>query len=207
MQWRFFCREESRGCALMKLLDEILSANVQFRQNLPKDYSDEDVKKSKLPNRHLAIITCMDTRLVEFLEPALGIRRGEAKIIKTAGNGVTGMFDGTIRSLLVCVFELGVREVMVIGHQECGMAHASSKELMDNMKKRGISGDAIRMIQPELEKWVDDFHHPVQNIEDTVWQIRMNPLIPQNIPVHGLLFHPRTGEVNTIVDGYEELDK
>ena len=51
---------------------------------------------SKYPQKHLAIVSCMDTRLVELLEPALGIRRGEVKMIKTAGNTITSKFDDVI---------------------------------------------------------------------------------------------------------------
>ena len=83
----------------MSLLDEITYANEKFVAHLPTDFT----AISKLPQRQLAIITCMDTRLVDFLEPALGIGRGEAKIIKTAGNSITGDFSDIIRSLLVCI--------------------------------------------------------------------------------------------------------
>ena len=40
---------------------------------------------SKYPDRKLAIVTCMDTRLIELLPAALGIKNGDAKIIKNAG--------------------------------------------------------------------------------------------------------------------------
>ena len=85
----------------MSVLEDLLKANQEFCEHPPVDYTQEDVKTSKLPRRQIAIVTCMDTRLVDFLEPSLGIKRGEAKIIKTAGNCIVGNFDGTIRSLLV----------------------------------------------------------------------------------------------------------
>ena len=70
----------------MTLIEEILQTNENFCANPPADYSGEDVHASKLPQKKLAIVTCMDTRLVNFLEPALGITRGDVKVIKTAGN-------------------------------------------------------------------------------------------------------------------------
>ena len=189
----------------MTVLKELMAANASFCAAPPVDYSKEDVCASKLPRRQLAVITCMDTRLVDFLEPALGIRRGEAKIIKSAGNGVTGVFDGTIRSLLVCIFELGVREIVVIGHHECGMAKTTSAGLIEKMLACGIAPEAVHMIRSDLEHWCDEFHHPEQNVLDTVEQIRMNPLIPKDIPVHGLMFHPRTGRIDLVVDGYKHV--
>ncbi len=188
----------------MSLLDEILKANATFCAAPPVDYTQED-HAAKLPRKQVAIITCMDTRLVNFLEPALGIGRGEAKVIKTAGNSVTGVFDGTIRSLMVCIYELGVKEVLVIGHHECGMAKTTSESLTKAMLSRGVPKEAIHMIAKELREWADEFHHPEQNVSDAVEQIRMNPLIPKDVPVHGLIFHPRTGKLDIIEDGYSSI--
>lgn len=69
----------------------------------------------------------MDTRLTGFLEPALGIERGDAKIIKNAGNTVVD--QDVIRSVAASIFALGVEEVMVIGHTNCGMANVDPKNL------------------------------------------------------------------------------
>ncbi len=186
----------------MTLLEQFLQENEKYCKTTSVDYTQEDVKKSKLPQKQVAILTCMDTRLVNFLEPALGIERGEAKVIKTAGNCVTGVFDGTIRSLLVCIYELGIKEIFVIGHHECGMAKTTSESMTQAMLARGIQPEAIHMISKELREWADEFQHPEENVEVTVDQLRMNPLIPKDVPVHGLMFHPRTGKVDVVVDGY-----
>lgn len=186
----------------MTMLEEVLAANRKFVGNFAKDGALDCDKASKLPQRHLAIVTCMDTRLVDFLEPALGVGRGEVKVIKNAGNSVTGPFESTVRSLIVGVFELGVKEIMVIGHHDCGVAHATSQQLVDKMLRRGIPEAAIRMIRHELEEWIDEFHHPVQNVEHVVDKIRLNPLIPADVPVHGLIFDPKSGRLDVVVDGY-----
>ncbi len=187
----------------MSVLQDIMSVNASFCASPPNDYTQEDHHQSKLPQKQVAIITCMDTRLVNFLEQALGLARGDAKVIKTAGNSVTGVFDGTIRSLMVCIYELGVKEILVIGHHECGMAKTTSKSLTEAMLSRGVPKEAIHMIAKELREWADEFQHPEQNVLDTVEAIRLNPLIPTDVPVHGLIFHPRTGKLDIVVDGYE----
>ena len=114
----------------MTLLDEVLQANQAYLE-----HTQEVNTWSKYPQKHLAIVSCMDTRLVELLEPALGIRRGEVKMIKTAGNTITSKFDDVIRSLLVCIYQFDIKEIMVIGHYGCGMATATSKELIDTMNE------------------------------------------------------------------------
>ena len=182
----------------MSLIQEILSANEKFCQNPPADYTGEDHATGKLPKKHLAVLTCMDTRLVNFLEAALGISRGDAKFIKNAGNCVTGVFDSAVRSLLVCIYELGVNEIIVIGHHECGMAKTSAKSLKDAMLSRGVPAAAIHMIDGELTSWADGFLHPEQNVRDVVEKLRLNPLIPDDVTIHGLMFHPRTGKLNLV---------
>lgn len=186
----------------MELLKCLLESNKKFCANPPVDYAREDATESKFPRRKLAIVTCMDTRLVDFLEPALGIGRGDAKVIKNAGNCVTGVFDNTIRSLLICIFELDVREILVVGHYECGMEHTRANGLIDKMLIRGVAPEAVAMVQQELAMWVDSFHDAEQNMRETVEKIRINPLIPSDIPVHGLMFHPHSGLVDKIVNGY-----
>ena len=152
----------------MALLEQILEENAKFTASLPESYlhrNDKvskyparqlaiytcmDTRVSKYPARQLAIYTCMDTRLVDFLEPAMGIARGEAKVIKAAGNMITGPFDEVIRSLMVAVYELGVNEIMVVGHKDCGMQHSTSESLKKRMLERGIKPEAITEIESEF---------------------------------------------------------
>lgn len=185
----------------MRILEEVMARNRAFVESLPDHCLG--CESDKLPSRQLALFTCMDTRLVDFLEPAMGISRGEVKVIKNAGNSVTGPFEATIRSLVIGIFELGVNEVMVVGHLDCGMSVSTSDTLVKKMLARGISPDAIKMVEKELEDWIDHFHHPEDNVRDVVFKIRTNPLIPNDVPVHGLVFNPHTGELKVLVNGYE----
>lgn len=188
----------------MKVIEEILKTNEKFCANPPVDYKGEDHHESKLPKKHLAIVTCMDTRLVDFLEPALGLKRGDAKIIKTAGNVIVDVFDSTIRSLLVCIYELGVKEIAIIGHHECGMAKTTSESLTKAMLENGINPAAIKMVEKDLKEWADGFKNPEDNVVKVVEDIKNNPLIPKDIAVHGLMFHPREGKLDLIVNGYSD---
>lgn len=86
------------------------------------------------PKKKLAIVTCMDTRLVNFLSEKLGIAQGDAKVIKNAGNIIT---EDVIRSLVVAVYLLGVEDIMIIGHTDCGMAAADFETVK---KKNGRKG-------------------------------------------------------------------
>ena len=115
------------------MIKEILEYNRKFVEK--KEY--EKYRTSKYPNKKIAIVTCMDTRLVELLPAALGFRNGDVKIIKNAGGTITNPFDSTIRSLLVAIYELGVEEIMIIGHTTCGVQGMDSAEMQHQMKERG----------------------------------------------------------------------
>ncbi|MHB1167216.1 MAG: beta-class carbonic anhydrase [Carboxydocellales bacterium] len=180
----------------MTLLDNLLAANQKF----VKPGAFPPLPKS--PQRQFAIFTCMDTRLVDFLEPAMGIKRGDAKILKNAGNTIVDPNGGMIRSLVVGIFNLGVEEILVIGHQDCGMAGLDSGELRKKMIARGIEPQAIDQLIPDLATWTGAFTDPVSNVQKVVEIIRNSPLIPKDVPVHGLIFCPNDGHLEIVVRGY-----
>lgn len=91
---------------------------------------------SKYPNKKVAIVTCMDTRLTELLPAALGIKSGDAKVIKNARGVISHPFDSAVRSLLIAIYELQVTEILVIGHTDCGVQHMDSTRMLEEMKAR-----------------------------------------------------------------------
>lgn len=183
----------------MTRLDVIIAANKNFVK--PNAFTP----LPKAPQKQLAIFTCMDTRLVDFLEPAMGLKRGEAKVIKNAGNTIVDPMSGTIiRSLVAGIFMLGVDEVIVIGHRDCGMAQIDADSIKQDMINRGISPDIVDIHIPDLKQWLGIFAHPVENVERVVKIIRHNPLIPKDVPIHGLLFCPDDGHLDVVVNGYTQ---
>ena len=112
------------------MVKEILAYNKQFVEN--KGY--ESYITNKYPDKKIAILSCMDTRLTALLPAALGIKNGDVKMIKNAGGVISHPFGSVIRSLLVAIFELGVEEIMVIAHSDCGACHMHSEEMIEKMK-------------------------------------------------------------------------
>ncbi len=72
----------------MPNLDEILAHNARFVAE--KAY--EPFLTTRLPDKRLVVITCMDTRLVELLPRAMNLRNGDAKVIRNAGAIVASPF-------------------------------------------------------------------------------------------------------------------
>jgi carbonic anhydrase len=177
-----------------QLLTQILEHNERF-------VAERERPLSRAPAKKIALFTCMDTRLVEFLEPALGLRRGDAKVIKNAGNTIVDPTGGVIRSLVVAVYALGCEEIFVVGHRDCGMAQIDEDELVTKMRARGVTAEAIGALRPSLREWVGAFHDPEGNVRRVVDVIRGNPLMPKDVPVHGLMFDPASGRLDLLVCG------
>ena len=176
---------------------EMLEYNRQFVAG--KKY--EEYKTSKYPDRQVAIVTCMDTRLVQLLPAALGIRNGDVKIIKNAGGTITNPFDSTVRSLLVAIYELGVNEVMVIGHTGCGVQGMDGKEMLHLMKQRGIDDEHISLMQHcgiDLEAWLHGFDDTREAVLETVDLVKNHPLVPRDVIVKGYIMDSTTGELTTL---------
>lgn len=179
------------------MIESILEYNRKFVEN--KEY--EKYITNKYPDKKIAIISCMDTRLTELLPAALGFKNGDVKIIKNAGGVITQPFDSAVRSLLVAIYELGVNEVMVIGHTDCGVQHMDGEKMIEHMRQRGISEDHIDMIKYcgiNLNEWLSGFTDTSDAIKETIEIIKNHPLIPADITVRGFIMDSTTGKLTLI---------
>lgn len=179
------------------MLEEIRKHNEQF----VAERRYEKFITNKYPDKKLAIVTCMDTRLVELLPAALGFKNGDVKIIKNAGGVISQPFDSAVRSLLVAIYELGVEEVMIIGHTDCGVQHMDSEEMIRHMQQRGISTDHIEMMKYcgiDFKSWLSGFDDTETAIRESVELIRNHPLIPSDIIVRGYIIDSVTGKLTCI---------
>lgn len=179
------------------LLDEILEFNENFVLN--KEY--EKFRTDKLPEKKLAVLTCMDTRLTGLLPAALGIKNGDVKLIKNAGAVISHPFGSVMRSLMVCIYEMGVQEIAVIGHYDCGMCAFSHETVTERMLRRGIPAERLRMLKyygVNLEDWLKGFDDTTDSILETVKIIKNHPLVPEDVLVHGLIIEPTTGRLSRL---------
>ncbi|MDE5942338.1 MAG: carbonic anhydrase [Muribaculaceae bacterium] len=174
------------------MIEEILRHNREFVEK--QQYLQYET--SKYPDKRIAIVTCMDTRLTHLLPAALGIRNGDVKMIKNAGGTITNPFDSTVRSLLVAIYELGVNEIMVIGHTGCGVQGMDSAEMLRLMRERGIDEEHISLMRHcgiDLDSWLHGFDDTHAAIAETVDLVRNHPLVPRDITVRGFIIDSLTG--------------
>ncbi len=179
------------------MIDEMLKYNRAFVER--KAY--EEYATSKYPDKKIAIVTCMDTRLVTLLPAALGIKNGDVKMIKNAGGVIASPFDSTVRSLLVAIYELGVNEVMIIGHTDCGVQGMKAEDMLHLMRERGIREERIQMIRRcgiDLDSWLNGFEETENAVMGSVDLVRNHPLVPKDVEVHGYIMDSHTGLLTPI---------
>ena len=106
----------------MTVIDDLLSHNRAYVQRHGHRILATE------PALHLAVLTCMDSRLDLF--GALGLDLGEVHLIRNAGGIAT---DDAVRSLLLSQRLLGTRAVMVIHHTRCGLEAFDEETLQEEL--------------------------------------------------------------------------
>lgn len=188
----------------MRKIDEILAFNEKFVAN--KDY--EKYLTTRFPNKKLVIVSCMDTRLTEMLPKAMNLKNGDVKMIKNAGAIITSPFGNIMRSIIISLYELQAQEVLVVGHHQCGMTGIEPQHIVDKMVERGVAADTIDTLRHsgiDLNRWLQGFNSVRESVENSAAIVRNHPLLPPGTPVHGLLIHPETGQLELVVDGFDYL--
>jgi len=170
------------------ILDEILQKNSNYSCGPEVDAGLQ---------KGIIIFTCSDSRLVELLEPAMGLSRGDASIIKNAGIAVT---DDVIRSMAVQLFNFDVQEIFVVGHTDCLVARIKTYDFTEAMKKKGVPREAIP--SGDLRGWLCAASTERERVRESVEGIRKSPLIPRDVLIHGLLMDSRTGALDVVVKGH-----
>lgn len=139
------------------------------------------------PLSGLAVVTCMDARL--DVEEALGLRTGDAHIIRNAGGIVT---DDVIRSLIVSQQLLGTDEIVLIEHSGCGLHGADEDALRERVATlAGTTPGSVAIVFgsfPDLEA----------SVRLQVARLQEHPYL-RRVPVHGLIFDVATGRLHEVV--------
>lgn len=187
-----------------------ISEILDYNQNFVNTKQYEQYLTNKFPDKKMVIFTCMDTRLVELLPKAMNLRNGDAKIIKNAGAIISQPFGSVVRSVLVALYELEASEVVVIGHHGCGMTGLDSQHIIDQARQRGVDDTVLDTLENsgiKLHKWLRGFDNVYDSVLNSVKILRNHPLLPIDIPVHGMIIHPETGALEWVTDGYRYLDE
>jgi carbonic anhydrase len=135
------------------------------------------------PGRKLAVVACMDARLIPT--KVLGLQEGDAHVIRNAGGVVT---DDAIRSLAISQRLLGTEEIVLIHHTDCGMLTFNDDDF-----KRSIQDDTG--VKPA---WAAEaFPDLDEDVRQSIARIEASPFIPRK-NVRGFVYEVETGKLREV---------
>ena len=138
---------------------------------------------SPRPQRKVAVLSCMDTRIDLF--PMLGLKRGDAHIIRNAGGLVT---DDAIRSLSASQRLLGTEEIVVVMHEGCGLCGASEDSFAEALSADGV-----------LPTWrLGAFEDIEATLQGSLARLRTSRELIARDHIRGFIFDPETGALREL---------
>ena len=162
----------------MSTIDQLIQANEAYAATF--DRGDLPLP----PARRLAIVTCMDARILP--SRALGLEEGDAHVIRNAG----GRARDALRSLIISQRLLGTREVALIHHTDCGMLTFSNRDLREKVRE-------------DLGQDTGEFDFlPFQDLDESVREdiefLQATQLLDPETSIRGFVYDVRTGSLREV---------
>jgi carbonic anhydrase len=167
----------SGGSATSGEYERILAENARFSEAFDRS------ALTAAPLSGLAVLACMDARLE--VEDALGLRVGDAHIVRNAGGFAT---QDAIRSLVVSQQLLGTREILVIAHTGCGLHDASEATIRELV---------AATTRHETDLVFGAFTDLEAMVREQVRILRGHPALLQ-VPIHGLIYEVGNGRLRPL---------
>ena len=164
----------------MGVIDEVLKANEEYSRNFSAGHLPMP------PARKLAVVACMDARLV--VSRILGLKEGDAHVIRNAGGIVD---EDAIRSLILSHHLLGTQEFMLIHHTDCGMLTFNDGELRARLRNQIGTAAATPARFYAFSDLEDD-------VREQIEKLKSHPWIPKQIPVRGFVYDVKTGRLKEV---------
>ncbi len=157
---------------------ELLAGNAAFARGF------DGAGMPAAPARRLAVVACMDARLDVL--GLLGLRSGEAHIIRNAGGVVT---DDVIRSLCLSQRLLGTREVVLVHHTGCGLELLDEHRFLAELEAE----TGVRPSWP-LEAFAD----PYDDVAESMRRLHTSPFLPCKDHIRGFVYDVADGKLHEV---------
>ena len=159
--------------------DDLLAANAEYQKTFKYSGLTGQAKQG------LAIVTCMDSRINPL--SVVGMRSGDAKILRNAGARVT---EDVLRTLVLASYLLNVDRVLVMPHTDCRMAKSDEPEIHATLQEQfGVDTRSLEF------RTVSD---QVGALKIDVQRIRSYPLIRKGVTVAGAIYDVSNGSITPI---------
>ena len=163
------------------MFDDLLSANRLYQA----EFHDSGLRG--VAAKGLAVLTCIDSRIDPLA--MLGLKAGDAKIIRNAGARVT---DDALRSLVLAANLLGVTRVCVVQHTDCAVVGSTEMEIRARVSAvRGVDASGWEFLAGTDQRRI---------LQDDIDRIKSCPLLPPDLGVAGFVFDVHSGALTQIND-------
>jgi len=159
-------------------IDELIAKSVAHE-------ADFEGPRAVIPAKHVAIVTCMDSRIDNFR--IFGLDSGEAHILRNAGGLVT---DDVLRSLVLSQRLLQTREVILMHHTNCGL-HGTDEAAL----RAQIAADT----GAEPPYAFGAFEDIDAAVRTAIARVRAHPFLPHRDNVRGFVYDVDTGHLREVV--------
>ncbi|HEV2250609.1 MAG TPA: carbonic anhydrase [Candidatus Limnocylindria bacterium] len=163
----------------MDVIDDLVANNRAFTARHGQQH--RDVR----PTRRLAIVACMDSRLDIFA--ALGLREGEAHILRNAGGAVT---DDVVRSLAISQRRLGTEVIMLIHHTDCGMQKVTDDGFRQELRHATGMAPAFA---------IESFTDVDEDVRQSIVRVRRSLFIAHRDRVRGFVYDSDSGHLREVL--------
>ena len=147
--------------------------------------ADFEGPRAVIPSKHVAIVTCMDSRIDNFR--IFGLASGEAHILRNAGGLVT---DDVLRSLVLSQRLLQTREIILMHHTNCGL-HGTDEAAL----RAKIAADTGH----EPPYAFGAFEDIDEAVRTAIARVRAHPFLPHRDNVRGFVYEVETGHLREIL--------
>lgn len=165
--------------AVVDVIDDLVANNRAFTARHGQQHLDVR------PTRRLAVVACMDSRLDIFA--ALGLREGEAHILRNAGGAVT---DDVVRSLAISQRRLGTEDIMLIHHTDCGMQKITDDGFRQELRQATGMAPAFA---------IESFTDVDDDVRQSIARVRRSPFIAHRDRVRGFVYDSDSGHLREVL--------
>lgn len=155
---------------------------VERNADYARKFHDSDLDVT--PDRQLAVVACMDSRIDAFA--VLGLANGDAHIIRNAGGVIT---DDVIRSLCLSQRAMGTQEIVLVHHTDCGLQKVDEPAF-----RRELAGEL------GLKPWwsLEAFDDPYEDVRHSMERLHQTPFLLYKDHIRGFVYDVESGLLNEV---------
>lgn len=174
-----------------KITDILIEGNSLYQWKLLEG-KERHISEEMYPKLSTLILTCMDPRIDVYR--IFQLKPGDVFVLRNAGNVLT---DDVLRGILLAVFKYSVRNIIVLGHTDCGMKKVETSFLRDHLSPGSLSYICGKGYDVGLQliKFFKIFGDEIFNIKNQMGSISAFRGLPVDVRVIGMLYDVETGWV------------